>query len=59
MRRLILLALLALLASTAGASKRVTVAQLEQALMAAHDVHKPDADIARQIGGLELSERLG
>ena len=58
MRRLILLVLLASLASTAGASKRVTVAQLEQALTAAHSAHKPDAEIARQIDGLELSERL-
>ena len=59
MRRLILLVLLALLVtSIAGAAKRVTVAQLEQALTAAHAAHKPDAEIARQIGGLELSERL-
>ncbi len=57
-RRLILLVLLASLASTAGASKRVTVAQLEQALMTAHAAHKPDAEIARQIRGFELSERL-
>jgi VWFA-related protein len=57
-RRLILLVLLASLTSIAGASKRVTVAQLEQALSAAHTAHKPDAEIARQIGGLELSERL-
>jgi hypothetical protein len=57
-RRLILLVLLASLASTAGASKRVTVAQLEQALTAARTAHRPDAEIARQIRGLELSERL-
>jgi VWFA-related protein len=57
-RPLILLVLLASLASVAGASKRVTVAQLEQALITAHAAHKPDADIARQISGLELSERL-
>ncbi len=57
-RRLILLVLLASLASTAGASKRATVAQLEQALMTAHAAHKPDAEIARQIRGFELSERL-
>jgi VWFA-related protein len=57
-RRLILLVLLASLASIAGASKRVTVAQLEQALTAAHAANKPDADIAHQIAGLELSERL-
>ncbi len=57
-RRLILLVLLASLASTAGASKRVTVAQLEQALTSAHAAHKSDADVAREIGGLELAERL-
>ena len=57
-RRLILVVLLASLTSIAGASKRVTVAQLEQALTAAHTAHRPDAEIARQIGGLELSERL-
>jgi VWFA-related protein len=57
-RRLILLVLLVSMASIAGASKRVTVAQLEQALTAAHTAHKPDAEIARQIAGLELSERL-
>jgi VWFA-related protein len=42
----------------AGAAKRVTVAQLEQALTAAQSAHKADAEIARQIGGFELSERL-
>jgi VWFA-related protein len=57
-RRLTLLMLLASLTSLAGASKRVTVAQLEQALTAAHTAHRPDAEIARQMGGLELSERL-
>jgi hypothetical protein len=57
-RRLILVVLLASLAPIAGASKRVTVAQLEQALTAAHTAHRPDAEIAGQIGGLELSERL-
>ena len=57
-RWLILLLFLASLTSIAGASKRVTVAQLELALTAAHTAHKPDAEIARQIDGLELSERL-
>jgi VWFA-related protein len=57
-RRLILLVLLVSLTSVAGASKRVTVAQLEQALTAAHTAHRADAEIARQIGGFELSERL-
>lgn len=37
---------------------RVTVAQLDQALTAAVAAHKPDAEIARQIASLELSERL-
>ena len=58
LRRLMLLVVLASLVPYAGAAKRVTVAQLEQALTAAHAAHKPDADIARQIGGFELSERL-
>jgi VWFA-related protein len=58
MRRLMLLVFLALLMPYAGAAKRVTVAQLEQALTAAQTAHKPDPEIARQIGGLELSERL-
>src|ERR1700730_5847551 len=56
--RLMLLVFLASLTSIAGASKRVTVAQLEQALTAAHTAHRPDAEIVRQIDGLELSERL-
>jgi hypothetical protein len=34
------------------------VAQLDQALTAAIAAHKPDAEIARQIASLELSERL-
>jgi hypothetical protein len=58
MRRLILLALLASMALSAGAAKRVTVSQLEQGLTAASAANKPDAEIARQIGGMELSERL-
>ena len=58
MRRLILLVVLAALAYPAGAGTRVTVAQLDQALNAALAAHKPDAEIARQIASLELSERL-
>ena len=58
MRRLVPLVLLASLASTAVAAKRVTVAQLEQALITAHGAHKSDAEVAREIGGFELSERL-
>jgi VWFA-related protein len=58
MRRLILLAVLAATAFPAGAAKRLTVAQLEQSLSADSASHRPDADIARRVGGLELSERL-
>ena len=58
MRRLILLLALAASAHPAGAGTRVTVAQLDQALAAAIAAHKPDAEIARQIASLELSERL-
>jgi VWFA-related protein len=34
------------------------VAQLEQTVTAARTAHRPDAEIARQIGSLELSERV-
>ena len=53
-----LLVFFAILVPHAGAAKRISVVQLEQALAAAQTAHRPDAEIARQIGGLELSERL-
>ncbi|HEY1902145.1 MAG TPA: hypothetical protein VGG56_06930 [Terracidiphilus sp.] len=58
MRRWILLGLFAAMTLPAGAAKRVTVAQLEQALAAATAAHKADAEMARMIAGMELSERL-
>lgn len=62
MRRLIVLALVAaMVAATvvpAAAARRVTVAQLEETLAAAMVEHRPDGDVAHQIGSLELSERL-
>jgi len=58
MRRLILAGLLGLLVLPAGAAKRVTVAQLEQSLAADTADHRPDADIARRLGELELTERI-
>jgi hypothetical protein len=58
MRRWILLGLFAALALPAGAAKRVTVAQLEQALAAPTAAHKADAEMAHMIAGMELSERL-
>jgi VWFA-related protein len=56
MRKLALLLLLAGIALPAGAAKSITVEQLEQVLAAAHG--KPDAKVAQQLSGLELTERL-
>jgi VWFA-related protein len=56
MRKLGLLLLLAGIAFPAFAAKRVTVEQLEQVLAAAHG--KSDAEVARQLSDLELTERL-
>ena len=58
MRRWILFGLFAAMTLPAGAAKRVTVAQLEQTLAAATAAHKPDAEMARLIAGMELSQRL-
>ncbi|MDR3727207.1 MAG: VWA domain-containing protein [Terracidiphilus sp.] len=58
MRRLILLALLAAMVLPADAARRVTVAQLETALAAAVSAHRADIEVARQLGDLELTERL-
>jgi VWFA-related protein len=55
---LILLALVAVLALPAYAARRVTVEQLKQTLATAITAHTADADMVRQIGALELSERL-
>ncbi len=57
MRRFILLFLLAGVALSASAVKRVTAEQLERLMTAAHG--KPDAKVAQQLVNLELSERLG
>jgi hypothetical protein len=61
MRKIFLFFLLAGLALSVFAAKDVhvakaTVTQLEEALAAARG--KPDADVARQLSGLELTERL-
>lgn len=56
MRSLALLLLLAGTAASAFAVKRVTVAQLEQEVIALQG--KPDAKAARQLSDLELTERL-
>ena len=61
MPKLFLLLLIVGLAFPAFAAKeapvaKVTVAQLEQALATAHD--RPDAEVAQQLSGMELTERL-
>ena len=61
MRKMIVLCVLALIALSAAAEKPVAVAkvsveQLQEALAADRD--KPDADVARQLLNMELTERL-
>jgi VWFA-related protein len=61
MRRLILVAFVAVLVLRADAaqhSSRITVEELQQALAASEDAHQADADLARQLSGMELTERL-
>ncbi len=47
-----------LMAIALPAAARVTVAQLEQILTKARAAHKSDVEMVRQIGRVELSERL-
>ncbi|HWE85685.1 MAG TPA: VWA domain-containing protein [Terracidiphilus sp.] len=61
MRRLVILVLpafLALFSLPALAAHRIPVAQLEQNLSAAIAEHHSDADIAKMVANVELSERL-
>jgi VWFA-related protein len=58
MRRLIVALSIAALTLPAVGARRVTVAQLDEALTADDAAHRPDADVARQIGELEMTERL-
>ena len=58
MRRLILIGLVAIMTVPAVASQRVTVAQLERVLIADNATHRTDAQIAGQIRGFEMTERL-
>ncbi|MGO9337509.1 MAG: VWA domain-containing protein [Terracidiphilus sp.] len=57
-RQLIFIGLVAVSALPAGAAKKVTVAQLGQTLTADSASHKSDREIAREMGEMELSERL-
>jgi VWFA-related protein len=58
MRTWILLVLVAAMLLPANAARRVTVSQLEQILASATAAHRSDAETAKQMGELELTERL-
>ncbi len=58
MRRIWLLSCLILAAIPSWAAKRVSIAQLEQLLTADVAAHKQDSEIARQIAGVVLTERI-
>ena len=58
MRRLMLFGLIAMMALPALGAKRVTVLQLREKLTAGNAANRSDVDMARQIGDLELTERL-
>ncbi len=58
MRRSWIVVFLVATAIPLSASKHTTVAQFQQALNTAINAHKPDTEIAREIGGFELTERL-
>jgi VWFA-related protein len=58
MRRILITALLPIMAIPSWAAKRMTVAQLEQMLGTEKAAHKSDIEIARKISDVELSERL-
>ena len=58
MRWILIPVFLPMIAFPSWAVKRMTVAQLEQVLVTDRVAHKSDIEIARKIGGIELSERL-
>ncbi len=61
MRRWILLAFAAVLVPPADAAQHstsVTVEELQQVLAASEAAHRADADVAQQLYGMELTERL-
>jgi VWFA-related protein len=58
MRQALIPVLLVMMALPAWAGKRMSIAQLEHILNADGAAHKSDAEIARQIRIIELSERL-
>ncbi len=58
MRKLVPAVLMVAVALPAAAAHRVTVAQLEEMLTADNAAHRSDAEVVRQIGELEMTERL-
>jgi VWFA-related protein len=58
LRRLLILGLLAAVVLPSQGEKRFSVAQLEQLLVADHSGHKQDFDIAKQIAGIVLTDRI-
>jgi hypothetical protein len=58
MRKLILLGLLASMAMPAWATRHLTVAQLEKTLASGVAKHHTDADMMREFGDFDLTERL-
>jgi hypothetical protein len=57
-RRSILLALMAVLALPAVAANQITVDGLEKALVADSAAHRPGAEVAQELSGMALTERL-
>jgi hypothetical protein len=58
MRKLILLGLLVSIALPASATRHLTIAQLEKTLAASVAKHRADADLVREFGDFDLTERL-
>lgn len=58
MRRILIVGLLVAIAASSYAAKRLSVAKLQRLLDADSAARKPDAEIARQLEGIELTERM-
>src|SRR5436305_5765953 len=58
LRWILMFGLLAWAALPSGAAKLLTVAQLEQVLAEDAAAHRQDSEIAKQISGIALTERI-
>ena len=58
LRRILIFGLLALIAIPSEAAKRLTVAQLEKMLAADLAAQKQDSEVASQLAGISLAERI-